>query len=85
MDAACCRAVEISGQILGSDGFEWARLQRVWKKMEYPQHCHSEAPAFGARNLLFLGIPVEKQIPPPPRSEFEMTVAEASGLSNPAA
>jgi len=50
------------------------------KKMESPQHCHSEAPAFGARNLLFFGIPAEKQILPPPRSEFGTTVAEASGF-----
>jgi len=47
---------------------------------ESPQHCHSEVPALGARNLLFFGIPVEKQIPPPPKSEFGMTVAEASAF-----
>ena len=51
------------GQILDSDGFERAPLQRVRKKMESPQHCHSEAPAFGARNLFFFGIAVEKADP----------------------
>jgi len=74
------RPVQISGHIPGSDGFERALLQRVRKKMESPQHCHSEAPAFGARNLLFFGIAVEKQIAPSPRSEFGMTVAAASGF-----
>src|SRR5436305_9296566 len=57
-----------------------ARLQRVRKNVESPQTLSFREPAFGARNLLFFGIPVEKQIPPPPRSEFGMTVAEASGL-----
>src|SRR5947209_13257732 len=52
----------------------------VRKKMESPQHCHSEAPAFGARNLFFFGILLEKQIPPPPRSEFGMTVSEPSAF-----
>ena len=58
--------------LLGSDGFDRARLQRVRKK-----NLHNTVIP---RNLLFFGIPVEKQIPPPPKSEFGMTVAEASAF-----